>query len=164
MNRDDFVKLVGAASGKAEYLPVAFLLRNGYACAGYYHSSVNEDLTSTCVLLNARLIELQGCNKVSGQPSINDFNEFMEEVVADFCDPKEEGSPSPRSDAYGKSILLTAIPLEQIAVVYPIAHISELQQRAEQAQKACENTPRRLPTFLDFDKSEFINLLRTKLW
>ena len=39
MNRDDFVKLAGVASDKAEYLPVAFLLCNGYACAGYYHSA-----------------------------------------------------------------------------------------------------------------------------
>ena len=30
MNRDDFVKLVGGESDKAEYLPVAFLLCNGY--------------------------------------------------------------------------------------------------------------------------------------
>ena len=96
MNREDFIKLVGAASAKAEYLPVAFLLRNGYACAGYYHSAVNEDLNSTCVLLNARLIELQAENRVSGQPSINDFNDFLEEVVAGFSEPKATGS-SPRT-------------------------------------------------------------------
>ena len=31
MDRDDFLKLIGAESGDAEYLPVAFLLCNGYA-------------------------------------------------------------------------------------------------------------------------------------
>jgi hypothetical protein len=52
---------------------------------------------------------------------------------------------------------LTAIPFEQIAVVYPVAHISTLMRLAEPHHS-------RLPTFLDFDKSEFLGLLRTKLW
>ena len=84
------------------------------------------------MLLNARLIELRGENKVSGQPSINDFNEFLEEIVVNFCEPSSKGKSSPRTDAYGKSIPLTAIPFEQIAVVYPIAHIGSLMRRAEQ--------------------------------
>jgi hypothetical protein len=41
MNREDFAKLVGAETEKTEYLPVACLLRSGYACAGYYHAAVN---------------------------------------------------------------------------------------------------------------------------
>ena len=84
MNRQDFLKLVGAESN-ADYLPVAFLLRNGYACAGYYHSAVNEDLVDTCVLLNVHLIELHGDNRAPGQPTIYDFNDFLEEIVMDFC-------------------------------------------------------------------------------
>jgi hypothetical protein len=157
MNRDDFVKLVGVASDDDQHVPVAFLLSNGYACAGYYHAAVNEGLTSTCVLLNARLIGLRGENKVSGQPSINDFNEFLEEIVVNFCEPSSTGESSPRTDAYGKSIPLTAIPFEQIAVVYPIAHIGSLMRRAEQ-QKI---RPHR---FLDLNQSEIIKLLQTKLW
>ncbi len=157
MNREDFLKLVGVASEKAEYLPVAFLLGNGYACAGYYHAAINEGLAGTCVLLNARLIELRGENKLSGQPSINDFNEFLEEIVVNFCEPSGKGEASPRSDAYGKSIPLTAIAFEQIAVVYPVAHIGALMHRVEQRES-------RLPSFLDLDKSETIKLLRTKLW
>ena len=157
MNRDDFVKLVGGESDRAEHPPVAFLLRNGYACAGYYHSAVNEGLASTCVLLNARLIELRGESKTSGQPSINDFNEFLEEIVVNFCEPGGKGESSPRTDAYGKSIPLTAIPFDQIAVVYPVAHIGALMRRAEQ-QKI------RPHGFLDLNKSEIIKLLRTKLW
>lgn len=37
---------------------------------------------------------------------------------------------SPGTDAYGKSIPLTAIPSEQMAVIYPIAHIGALMRRA----------------------------------
>ena len=157
MNRDDFIKLVGVASDDDQYVPVAFLLCNGYACAGYYHPPVNKDLVSTCVLLNARLIELRGENKVSGQPSINDFNDFLEEIVVKFCEPNGKSDSSPRSDVYGKSIPLTAIPFEQIAVVYPVAHIGALMRRAEQ-QKI------RPHGFLDLNKSEIIKLLLTKLW
>ena len=157
MNRDDFTKLIGVVSEKAEYLPVALMLFNGYACAGHYHAAINEGLASTCVLLNARLIELQGENKVSGQARINDFNEFLEEIVLNFCEPSGKSESSPRSDAYGKSIPLIAIPFEQIAVVYPVAHIGALMRRAEQ-QKI------RPHGFLDLNKSEIIKLLRAKLW
>ena len=157
MNRDDFVKLVGVTSDDDQYVPVAFLLCNGYACAGYYHAAINKGLASTCVLLNARLIELRGESRLSGQPSINDFNEFLEEIVVNFCEPSGKDGSLPRSDAYGKSIPLTAIPFEQIAVVYPVAHIGALMRRAEQ-----HNHPSH--RFLDLNQSEVINLLRTKLW
>lgn len=157
MNREDIVKLIGAEANSTEYLPVAFLLSNGYACAGYYHSAVNEGLVGTCVLLNAHLIELQGDNQGAGRPSIGDFNEFLEEIVVKFCEPNDEGQAPVRSEVYGKSIPLTAIPFDQIAVVYPVAHISALMRRAKQQEK-------RLPTFLDLNKSEIIGLLKTKLW
>jgi hypothetical protein len=156
MNREDFLKLVGAEA-KAEYLPVAFLLRNGYACAGYYHSAVNEDLADTCVLLNAHLIELHGDSHGSGRPGIFDFNDFLEEIVMDYCRPDDEDPVPQRGDLYGKSIPMTAIPYDQVAVVYPIAHIGALIHRAGQQQRT-------LPTFLDLGKSEILNLLRTKLW
>jgi hypothetical protein len=158
MNRDDFLKLVGVASDSGPCVPVAFLLCNGYACVGYYHVTVNDGLVDTCVLLNARLIELQRATSGgSSEPCIQDFNEFLEEVVVGFCEPSGKGALSPRSDAYGKSIPLTAIPFQQIAVVYPVAHIGALMRRAEQQQS-------RLPTFLDLDRSEVLKLLRTKLW
>jgi hypothetical protein len=157
MDRDDFVKLAGVASDDAQYVPVAFLLCNGYACAGYYHPPVNKGLTSVCVLVNARLIELRGENRTGNQPSINDFNEFLEEIVASYCEPSGNDRPSPRSDAYGKSIPLTAVPFEQIAVVYPVAHIGSLMRRAE-PQKTTGYR------FLDLNQSEIIRLLQTKLW
>ena len=156
MNREDLVKLIGVGSSEAEYLPVAFLLCNGYACAGYYHAAVNEGLSSACVLLNAHLAALEG-GKTTGRATIADFNEFLEEIVADFCAPGREARPPARSEIYGTSIPLTAIPFDQIAVVYPVAHIGALMRRAEQQEK-------RRPTFLDLDKSEIVGLLRTKLW
>jgi hypothetical protein len=156
MDRDDFAKLVGAESGSADCLPVACLLRNGYACAGHYHAALNEDLASTCVLLNAHLIALEG-DKASGRPNISDFNEFLEEIVVNFCRTDGDGQPLPKSDIYGKSIPLTAIPYDQIAVVYPVAHIGALMRRAEKPGS-------KLPRFLDLGKSEIVNLLRTKLW
>lgn len=171
MNRDDFVKLVGVTSEKAEYLPVAFLLSNGYACAGYYHAAVNADLVDTCVLVNARMIGLLGENRAAGQPSINDFNDFLEEVVVDFCQTDGKGNPAPRPGIPQKSIPLTAIPFTQITVVYPVAHIGALMRRAgmqqqDESQQASPSGSQksRLPTFFDLDKSEIINLLRIKLW
>jgi hypothetical protein len=157
MNREDLTKLVGAEGNGTEYLPVAFLLANGYACAGYYHWAVNEGLIGTCVLLNAHLIALQGDGQATGRPSIGDFNDFLEEIVVTFCGPSGEGHALAPSDLYGKSIPLAAIPYDQIAVVYPVAHIGALMRRAEQQAK-------QLPTFLDLNKSEIIGLLKTKLW
>lgn len=157
MNREDLKKLVGAEASNTEYLPVAFLLSNGYACAGYYHNSVNQDLASTCVLLNANLIELSGENQSTGRPSIGDFKEFLEEIVVNYCEPNGDGQSLAHGDIYGKSIPLTAIPFDQITVVYPIAHIGALMQRSLRQEQ-------RLPTFLDLNKSEIIALLNTKLW
>ena len=74
-----------------------------------------------------------------------------------LCQPDGKDESSSRSDAYGRSIPLTAIPFEQIAVVYPVAHIGALLRRVEKQQN-------RLPGFLDLSKSELIKLLRTKLW
>jgi hypothetical protein len=157
MDRDDFAKLVGVGSDGEEYVPVAFLLDNGYACAGHYHTAVNEGVTTTCVLLNARLIDLKGADGGGNRPSIQDFNEFLEEIVMGLCKPDGKDESTPRADAYGKSIPLMAIPFEQIAVVYPVAHIGALMRRAEKKQS-------RMPSFLDLSKSELLNLLRTRLW
>lgn len=157
MNRDDFVKLAGVAVEEGQSVPVAFLLINGYACAGYYHPAVNEGLASTCVLLNARLIELQGPQSNGNRPSIQDFNEFLQEIVTGLCESDEHELPSPSGDAYGKSVPLMAIPFEQVTVVYPVAHISALMRRAEKK-------PNQKSSFLDIDRSEVVRLLRTRLW
>ena len=157
MNRKDFVKVIGAASEDAEYLPVACLLRSGYGCAGYYNAALNRDLTDTCVLVNARVVQFEEPQGSGQHATIEDFNEFLEEVVMNFY-KEEDKEVVPERDLYGKSIPLTAIPYDEIALVYPVAHIGALMRRAEQQEK-------KVPTFLDFDnKSVIIKLLRTKLW
>ena len=154
MHPNDFLKLIGAGSAGVKYLPVALLLRSGHACAGYYHPSVNEDLEATCVLVNTHLIELQGSSP--GRPTINDFNEFLEEIVVNFMSG-DSTPPAPRDELLGKSIPLVAIPYDEISVVYPVAHISALMRRAEEQE-------RKLPSFLDLNRSEIIQLLRVRLW
>ena len=156
MNQKDFVKLTGAKKEEAEYLPVACLLRSGYACVGYFNQTLNEDFDDTCVLVNGRIIELQGADARGKHYTINDFNDFLEEIVGNFH--KKRADPlSPKSDEYGKTIPLTAIPYDEIAIVYPVAHIGALLKRAQQEKKE-------LSKFMDFDKSEILKLLRTKLW
>ena len=155
MNRNDFLRLIGAESGEAEYLPLAVLLRSGYACAGYFNSSLNDELISTCVLLNARLMELSGGSE-SRRPTLHDFNEFLEEIVGSLESPDAE-SANPRGDAYGPSIPLTVVPYEEIAVLYPVAQIGALLQRAREVRQG-------VPSFLDLNKSEIVRLLRTRIW
>ncbi len=163
MNPRDFVKLIGAEDGKAEYLPVAFLLSNGCGCAGYYNAGLNEDASETCVLLNAHLLDLGRDGGSGVRPTINDFNEFLEEIVADLCEPVGEQqaqpgeSANPKREMYGRSVPLLAIPYSEIAVLYPVSHISVLLQRARKNES-------RLPTFFNLQKSEILALLRTKLW
>jgi hypothetical protein len=84
MDRDDFIRAVGAGSTDSDYLPVAFLLRAGYGCVGYFNADVNEGFDDACVLLNARLIEITASSTGSTRPSIHDFGEFLEEVVGDY--------------------------------------------------------------------------------
>ena len=157
MNREDFVKLAGVGAGSGESTPVAFLLNNSYACAGYYHPAVNEDLMSTCVLLNARLIELQGSQVSGNRPTIQDFNEFLEEIVNGLCESEGTAGTRLNRDAYGKSVPLMAVPFAQISVVYPVAHIGALMRRVEKK-------PDQVPSFFDLDRSEVVRLLRTRLW
>jgi hypothetical protein len=156
MTRDDFFKLIGAESGDAEYLPVACLLRSGYGCVGYFNHVLNEGLDDACVLVNGRLIELRDTSGSSYGQSIKNFNDFLEQIVHSF-DQSTSDRLSPKADAFGTSIPLTAIPLREIAIVYPVAHISAMMQRLREDKKGP-------PTFLDFDKSVTLKLLRKKLW
>ena len=157
MNRADFIKLIGAESANAEFLPVAFLLRSGYGCAGHYNSALNEELQDTCVLLNARLIEIRQGQSTGHRPTIQDFNEFLEEIVLDFYELEDAEQTHAKGDLYAKPIPLTAIPFEEISVIYPVPHMGTLMQRVKEEKK-------RSPRFLDFDKSVILRLLRTKLW
>lgn len=165
MNRQDFLKLIGAKSGQADYLPVACLLKTGYACAGFFNSALNDDFSETCVLVNARLIELAGVTHESQRSAIHDFNEFIENVVSGVLQGSEGDFDSLFSDdpRYGKSIPLSAIAFEDISVVYPVGHISTLMRRVEEDQSGTKSG--KVPTFLDFEnKSVVLKVLLTKLW
>src|SRR5258708_3868993 len=153
MDRKDFLKLIGADT-KAEYVPVAFLLKSGYAGIGYYNSAVNEGFGDSCILLNTKLIEMESSTQ-QNRPAIRDFNEFLEEVVADESNG-DNGRKKRKKTEVGKAIPLTAIPLSEFAVLYPVSQIGALLRRSREEGK--------LPTFFDLSKSEILGLLRLRLW
>jgi hypothetical protein len=155
MNGKDFRKLINAEAAKAEYTPVAFLLRSGYAGFGYYNSSVNEGFADMAVFLNVRLIALDRSAQRSGA-SIRDFSEFLEEVVAEELD-REEKDEAPAKPHFGKPIPITAVPLDELAVLYPVAQIGALLRRRSQQDRS-------VPTFFDLRKSEILSLLRGRIW
>src|SRR5262249_51191478 len=109
MTGKDFRKLIAADPAQAEYTPVAFLLRSGYAGFGYYNSSVNEGFADVAVFLNVRLIDLDRSAQRRGA-GIRDFSEFLEEVVADELE-REEKDEAPAKHDFGKPIPIAAIPL-----------------------------------------------------
>jgi hypothetical protein len=159
MEREEFVRLIGAGQNQADYLPVALLLRDGYAAVGHYNSLLNEKSERAFVLLNVRFVTLRESNSgVATQ--IADFNDFVETIVTDFTRNAEPGADAAAGgELPGKAMPLAAVMLEQVMVVYPVAHIGELMKRASQSRGS------RVPTFLDFNnKSEILKLLRTRLW
>jgi hypothetical protein len=165
MKHAEFVRLIGGESANAEYLPVACLLRNGYGCAGYFVPSLNHDFTDTCILVNARLVDLKGGG---GGPrrTIDDFSEFLEEIVRTAY-RKEESATG--GDRFGRSIPLMAVTYDEISLLYPVSHISTLMHRATEAASgkpdSRESAGASIPHFLDFDRRSIVlKLLRTKLW
>ena len=156
MKKADFLRIVGASEG-AEYVPVAGLLQNGYSFVGYFNSRVSEDVADTLVLINARLMDLREKPARRSRPRISDFNEFVEEIVVQSYESGQEPQCT-RSDIYGKSIPLIAIPFEQVAVVYPIVQIGKMMAQLHHEQQ-------RAPSFFDFEnKSLVLKILRTTLW
>ena len=160
MNKQDFLKLSGAAIERTEYLPVAFMIRGGYGCAGYYNAGLNEGLTDTCVLLNMRLVEFPP--SPTGQSSIHNFSEFLERIVArhyrEVRRQDEAGDPGVPLDA-DNTIPLGAVVYSDIFLLYPVAHITALMQRAE------DSFIDPVPTFLDFrNKSIVFKVLTKGLW
>jgi len=156
MKKSDFLRLVGAREG-AEYAPVAGMLSCGYGFVGYFNGRANEGLDETCVLINARLVDLRGGEEDVTGPRISDFSEFVEEIVRQSYQ-SDETPEEPRSDVFGRSIPLAAIPFDEVAVVYPVAQIGRMMEDLERERK-------RIPSFFDLDnKSIILKLLRTKLW
>lgn len=161
MNAADFRKLIGANNGNSDYIPVVCLLTTGYGCAGYFSSVLNDDLQDTCVLLNARLVELN--HGEAPRNRINDFNDFIEDIVAQHYGKQTDKLPP--TELYGSSIPLTAVPFGEIALLYPVAHIASLMKRTIEELHPQTNSTPSVPTFLDFDnKSIVVKVLRTKLW
>ena len=167
MHRKDFLKLIGADSDVAEYLPVAALLRNGNGCVGHYNAIMNAELEETCVLVNARIIEFKE-SRGGGRGSIQDFNDFLEDVVVRVTDGGEQDALAVDNDEFGKAIPLTAIALDEISVLYPVSHIRSLLERSSRASAKTVSTsadePAAIPSFLDFEQSPVLKVLRTKLW
>ncbi|WP_010581806.1 hypothetical protein [Schlesneria paludicola] len=168
MQRDEFLKLIGSKSDGTEYIPVACLLKNGYACAGYVNQSINEPFNDTCLLINARMVDLREPSRRTERGAIHDFGDFLEEFVTGMMD-KTPHDRDPLEDAsggaherFGKCIPLTAVSFDEIAVVYPVARIGNLLRQVTVETKA---DPQQVPSFLDFEKrSVVLKVLRTKLW
>ncbi len=168
MNRADFLKLIGANDGAADYVPLACLLRSGYGIAGHYNAMLNRDLQESVVLVNARLVDLHSPRRAATGPSISDFSEFIEEIVLRHY--MGEQTPT-RDDEYGRSIPLAAIGIEEIAVAYPVAHIGKMMQAMNEPAAATNGNgdhatdSSQVPSFLDFqNRSVVLKVLRTKLW
>ncbi len=152
MNLNDFRKIIGVEKAHRDDLPVAMLLRTGYGCLGTYSVRTNEGLTDTVLVINAQLATFSDHAKRS-RPALEDFRDFLTEFVA-----AGEDGEFPIGREFGKPIPLAAISLDEIAIVYPVAHIIDLLQLAsgdEQKQR---------PQLLDIERSEILQLLRTKLW
>ena len=171
MQRAEFLKLIGSKNDGAEYVPVACLLRNGYACSGYVNQSINEQYSDICILVNARMVDLREPNRRTERGAIHDFSDFLEEFVVEMMNTpqvdtdsgsEEEEEHDPFEKRFGKSIPLTAISYDEIAVVYPVVRIGNLLRQVNAESKKDANE---VPSFLDFEgKSVIVKVLRTKLW
>ncbi len=131
MNRRDFLKVVGADTQAVDYLPVACLLRSGYGCAGYFNTGLNQALDEVCMLLNARLISINP-QRSREQAPVQDFDDFLEEVVLRYCQGGEHAEAA-LPESLGKSIPLAAIRYDEIAVLYPVAHMGKLMRELKDA-------------------------------
>ena len=153
----DFQTLVGSSPDEQDLVPVALLLKCGYACVGHYNSVLNQGLTEACILLNAQIIQL-GQETVRGRANVDDFSEFLEEVVAHYYG--EQGAEIPAKTDFGKVVPLASLSLHEIAVVYPVSRIAQLLQRIQEHGDGKAD----IPAMFDLDKSEILAVLRTKLW
>ncbi|MBL8813370.1 MAG: hypothetical protein JNM43_24605 [Planctomycetaceae bacterium] len=162
MNRKDLLNLVGHTTNQsADYVPVACLLKSGYACVGYFNSIVNSELDETLVLLNMRLVDLRPEEAGARRARVSDFSDFLEETVVRHIEHKEPAEDS----GSGSTIPLTAIPLQEIAILYPVAHIATLLRHAHREAGNSTQSNSGVSGFLDFNnRSIVLKVLRTKLW
>jgi hypothetical protein len=165
MNRDDVLRLLGDSPETVPvYAPVACLLNSGYGCVGYYNHSINEKLSDSLVLLNARLVDLRGDDAHSRRGQVSDFNDFLQDVVAEHV-RGDAGKDSGQADSDNGTIPLTVLPVREIAILYPVAHIASLLKSAQRVQHGDGSGDQPIPTFLDFNnRSVVLKVLRTRLW
>ena len=163
----DIHSLIGTdGTTDSDYSPIACLLKSGYGCVGYFNLSINENLNDTIVLLNMRLVDLRGEDGHSRRGKTADFNDFLQDIVAQHVKAEAGVEASAESEKSDGTIPLTAIPVSEIALLYPVAHIAGLlktAQRVVDGDRSASMTE--VPTFLDFNnKSIVLKVLRAKIW
>ena len=187
---EDVLSLIGGSElPDSDYMPIACLLKSGYGCVGYFNKSVNQKLTASIVLLNMRLVDLRTEDGHSRRGRVADFNDFLQDVVSQHVQAElssdateathAEGTIPLEFEVFGKlltspdetenaegTIPLTAIPVSDIAMLYPVAHIAKLLKTAKRvAQGDRSGAMAEVPTFLDFNnKSVVLKVLRAKIW
>lgn len=164
---EDVVTLVGGShSPERDYTPIACLLKSGYGCVGYFNSVVNVNLRSSVVLLNMRLVDLRVDDGHSRRGRVADFNDFLKDVVAQHVQGDVNSEMDDRAEQQGETIPLTAIPIDEIALLYPVAHIATLLKTAQRVTHGDRSqSSGEVPSFLDFNnKSIVLKVLMTKLW
>ena len=165
---EDVLSLIGGSdSPEGDYTPIACLLKSGYGCVGYFNTSVNNSLSDTIVLLNMRLVDLRAEEGHSRRGRIADFNDFLQDVVSKHVHSESESHSSESMDGEDGTIPLTAIPVSEIAILYPVAQIARLLKSAQRvAESSSGSSPsNEVPTFLDFNnKSIVLKVLRAKIW
>jgi hypothetical protein len=164
---EDVLNLIGANdSHEGGSTPIACPLNSGYGCLGYLNSSVNENLSDTIVLLNMRLVDLRVEEGHSRRGRIADFNDFLQDVVLRHVESERGDNGSSDAENEDGTIPLTAIPVSEISLLYPVAHIAKLlklAQKVKQSDTVADDGE--VPTFLDFNnKSVVLKVLRTKIW
>ncbi len=161
---EDVLRLIGGSdSPDSDYMPIACLLNSGYGCVGYFNCSVNERLSDTILLLNMRLVDLRVKEGHSRRGRIADFHDFLQDVAAQHVQADEDGE---ESEPIEGTIPLTVIPVGEIAMLYPVAHIAELLKSTKRVTpNSSSDASSEVPTFLDFNnKSIVLMVLRTQIW
>ena len=165
---EDVLSLIGGnVPHEGDYTPIACLLNSGYGCVGYFNSSVNNNLSDTIVLLNMRLVDLRAEESHSRRGRIADFNDFLQDVVSKHVHAETESDSNDSMDGEDGTIPLTAIPVSEIAMLYPVAQIARLLKSAQRVSQGTSgsSTMSEVPTFLDFNnKSIVLKVLRAKIW
>ena len=114
-----------------------------------------------------RLVDLRVEDAHSRRGRVADFNDFLQDVVAKHVHTETESTNDTADDVGAEgTIPLTAIPVREIAMLYPVAHIARLVKSAQRLTRGNGAVAAsEVPMFLDFNnKSIVLKVLRTRLW